>query len=616
MPANDPSSLMPSCDALSSPYQEVEGGMALDQEPFISLNWPDSEDLLQSILSAEFTTLPALEILPSQSIVCSALELESHPVSPWLNSDSSQEHLHGGNHAVRNLSHIINSMSGDVTSTAQNLGLTSVFLDGCLHMFFTQFAPNFPVVHRPTFVFRDWTSPLLLNAIALGSLFMSKKDDVAKGEALWRLAHTAVATSWSSLIQHRGPYDTCRGIQLVLTALLGQVYATLSRNITLRKTAQVFHSLGFFWARETGMFDLEFEKDSDAPVIDPSATEDAIEAEWRAWAAKEIQLRALLGHYVLDAQISEYTSAPSQRHTSHSLPVPANDFIFNAQDAPSWRAGMLDQRKDTRRFSTIFHSLFSEHVHMRHLGTSLTSFTTSVLLEGLKALSAERIASALEAIGIPSDRDISRALGRMHMFVAQSRDLSSVEKDVALLRWHTICLHMAVDLNALCRALFERYNISQHIIGGRRLRALDLSSWVSSSRARLGLLHAFSIYGILQNLPTVQTQAIHIPIAAFSAAMVYSAFILEGVSTISIPDIECWESVVLIDLDMPLDNDKADLDFEVRQYLNATLQKQENCINILYDINLFSRTLKTLEDLWGVSHDMHRVLEELSLSYT
>jgi hypothetical protein len=67
-----------------------------------------------------------------------------------------------------------------VTSTAQNLGLTSVFLDGCLHMFFTQFAPNFPVVHRPTFVFKDWTSPLLLNAIALGSLFMSKKDYVAK----------------------------------------------------------------------------------------------------------------------------------------------------------------------------------------------------------------------------------------------------------------------------------------------------------------------------------------------------------------------------------------------------------------------------------------------------
>lgn len=31
------------------------------------------------------------------------------------------------------------------------------------------------------------------------------------------------------MINHRGPYDTCNGVQLVLTALLGQVYATLSR---------------------------------------------------------------------------------------------------------------------------------------------------------------------------------------------------------------------------------------------------------------------------------------------------------------------------------------------------------------------------------------------------
>jgi hypothetical protein len=86
--------------------------MALDQEPFISLNWPDSEDLLQSILSAEFTTLPALEVLPSQSIIRNALELEPHPVSSWLTSDSKQEHLHGGNHAVQNLSQIIKSMVG------------------------------------------------------------------------------------------------------------------------------------------------------------------------------------------------------------------------------------------------------------------------------------------------------------------------------------------------------------------------------------------------------------------------------------------------------------------------------------------------------------------------
>lgn len=47
-------------------------------------------------------------------------------------------------------------------------------------MFFTEFVPAFPVVHRPTFVFKDWTHPLLLNAIALGSLFMGKRDYIFK----------------------------------------------------------------------------------------------------------------------------------------------------------------------------------------------------------------------------------------------------------------------------------------------------------------------------------------------------------------------------------------------------------------------------------------------------
>jgi hypothetical protein len=47
-------------------------------------------------------------------------------------------------------------------------------------MFFSEFVPSFPVVHQATFVFKDWTYPLLLNAIALGSLFMGKEDYVAK----------------------------------------------------------------------------------------------------------------------------------------------------------------------------------------------------------------------------------------------------------------------------------------------------------------------------------------------------------------------------------------------------------------------------------------------------
>lgn len=47
-------------------------------------------------------------------------------------------------------------------------------------MFFVRFIPTFPILHRATFVFRECTHPLLLNAIAIGSLYLGPKDSVAK----------------------------------------------------------------------------------------------------------------------------------------------------------------------------------------------------------------------------------------------------------------------------------------------------------------------------------------------------------------------------------------------------------------------------------------------------
>lgn len=47
-------------------------------------------------------------------------------------------------------------------------------------MFFTKFVPIFPVIHRPTFIFRNCSAPLLLNAIALGSLFLGTKEATVK----------------------------------------------------------------------------------------------------------------------------------------------------------------------------------------------------------------------------------------------------------------------------------------------------------------------------------------------------------------------------------------------------------------------------------------------------
>jgi hypothetical protein len=63
-----------------------------------------------------------------------------------------------------------------VTSNAALFDLTPRFLDSSLHTFFTKLLQILPVIHRPTFVYRECSAPLLLNAISLGSLFIGTQD--------------------------------------------------------------------------------------------------------------------------------------------------------------------------------------------------------------------------------------------------------------------------------------------------------------------------------------------------------------------------------------------------------------------------------------------------------
>ncbi|KIW10484.1 hypothetical protein PV08_11448 [Exophiala spinifera] len=577
--------------------REMHNGSLFDSTEAMSLNWPDSADLLTSILSADFTNLPALEALPSQTVA--PTESQSDHLSPWLTTDGNTQHR--GTHAVQNLTQMINSLSADVTSEAQTTGFTTVFLDGCLHMFFKQFLPSMPVVHAATFVFKDWTHPLLLNAIALGSLFMGKKDYVLKGEILWRLAHTAVATSWQTLIKHRGPYDTCGGIQLVLTALLGQIYAMLS---------EVFHSLGFFWARWAGMYELEDQEEGIA--FDFLDSHEVLERKWRVWAARETQLRALLGHYVLDGQISMYSGGPTcQRHTSHSLPMPTEADIFEATDAETWRDKMIARSQKRPPFAQLFSSVMSENVHVRHLGSSLALLTASVTLEGFKSFMAESPVSGTNVIGVPSRQDISRGLARFYLFAEQSLSMSLMNKRVTLLRWHTIGLDFAIDFNWFCRKLCQEYEVEQRIVGGRKKPPLDLESWLRSPKGRMGLLHAISIREIIQEIPASHAHTINGPMAVFSAAILYCGFLLGGISTISRPDRCSWDSILLLDIDTVAENIETDSDTQVRQYLTGTLSGLQRQENLLYEVNVFLTFLENLGRTWGVSTHMHRVVEQL-----
>lgn len=484
-------------------------------------------------------------------------------------------------------------------------------------MFFVRFIPTFPILHRATFVFRECTHALLLNAIAIGSLYLGPSDSVAKGEALWRLAHTAVATSWQSLITHSGPYDACKGVQLMITALLGQIYGALSRNRAIRTTSQVFRPLGFFWARHSGMYDSEPYSMANLPSPDAAAAEK--EHQWRIWSAREIQKRALLAYYVLDGLVAQMSGdGASARHVSNPLSLPSNEASFEASTADEWLAHMQSQKPDQTSFRAVFRSLFPPVGSFRALDYQFSPFALRVVLEGLQSLISECDAPDL-AVGVPGQSDVRRALAQTHETISMSIHFSAAERLEILLRWHTVCLDTMVNSIALARHVCSRFNIPQHVSGGSRTvrSGFDLVKWANTEDARRAVLHAVAIQDIVEQLPRGRAHVVHMPSSLFAAATVYVVFSLAGVATIKLPRNIVWQDALLSHSDLHLGHEdiRPSSGSETRRFVEA--QQGLPCVphsgaerNLLYELNSMQKLFRCLSSQWGIAHDMEEIVAQ------
>ena len=357
------------------------------------------------------------------------------------------------------------------------------------------------------------------------------------------------------------------------------------------------------------MYDIEPDRPFAGDEVDKSP--EVLEHQWRVWAARETKIRALLGHYILDGQISEYSGRPtSQRHTTHSLPMASTDATFQAQNAAKWQEEHRPASKQHAPFLRLFSLLFSDHMHIRHLGLSPSTFNVSVILEGLKSLTIERYPPGLQPVGVPSHLDLARAQSRLYSHISGSTTMPPAAQRPILIRWHAISADAIINLGELCRSICGQFHISQNVFG-RHEASIDLVAWKETPQAHLALLHANSIHQLLRELPLTKVQAIHVPVAIFGAGLIYCAFMLAGVTSILIPSDINWESILLIDLDTEIQCSEDDLDVPVRQFLRGPLLHTNANMHLLYDMNFFCSTLKKLEQPWGVSGSMHTILRKM-----
>jgi hypothetical protein len=532
--------------------------------------------------------------------------------------DRNQSSNVQGHQAMQQMSKLISVLSSNLTAEIQNTGITSTFLDTCMHVFFDKFIPSFPVLHKATFKVKESSHPLLLNIMALGSLFVGAKDAVPKGEALWRLAHIAVATNWKHLMATKGPRDSCEGVQLLLTAVLGQTYALMSKNESLRMTSQIFHGLGFYWARQCGMF-----KAVQAPFAIPSlddSEEEKLEC-WKLWAAQEVQNRAVLGHYVLDGHISQFSGfAACARHVTNPLLMPAPDAAFEAATANEWIYQMRKDERSRRSFREVFINLFSSKpLHNEEF--LFSNFTLRVVMEGLQSLAADvQEADGHPCVGTPTRFEILRALLRLYNGSLQSDESIHVDKMELLIRWHSIFLDLSTPSTALCRKMCVAYGIQQQLHGTSKedLTGFNLTEWAQTSDALRAILHALAIQKIVERMPLGRSHGIHLPAAIFAVSTIYSARCIGGFPSICTPKLNTfsWESVWNVDLTQAAELDTlVNPNKDIGAFLNGEYSRTPNSItkNLLYELNSLQITLNSISSRWGVSHEMDGLLQRWTL---
>lgn len=559
------------------------------------LMWPDSQDLLQ------------------------ALRRHADP-----ESDVILQGLRGTDPTGNSQLMVLSIAPASITAAMKEASITSDFLDECLHMFFAKFIPTFPILHKATFVPEDWMYPLLFNAMAIGSLYLGPKDAIEKGEALWGQAHMAVSTSWETLLTHRGLHDDCEGIQLMLTCVLSQIYATLSRNRSIRSSSRSFNSLQLIWIRQCGMLDGDPYPLETIPAL--NSPDFLKEGAWSIWVAREIQQRTLFAFYMLDSLDYDLSrERTSFRRGPSQLSLPSNEPIFEASTAHEWVSHMqcsASVASPKASFESIVRRLFHSSTETRWRDSTISAFSYQVILEGLQSLISDSKLEEDLAEDVPRRSDVRRALNEVYESIKTNTSLSAVDRHETLLRWHAKCLNTIVDPSVLCCVLCETYHITQNVwrTGHRGKSSIDLSTWLSTPAARGALLHAIAIQDIVEQLPRGRSHAIWTPRTLFAAAIIYSAFVLPGhYRTVKVPSTVIWQDV-LLEVSPPAPGTCAyslpptGVETDTAKYMrgdDSKVGKRWNSSpkNLMYELNSVQKLLGELSRQWGVAGDMEAVVD-------
>lgn len=371
------------------------------------------------------------------------------------------------------------------------------------------------------------------------------------------------------------------------------------------------------------MFDL----DTSAPFTLPDPNDrDGLVRGWKTWVSRELQNRALLGHYILDGQLSFISGQPTAVvHTTNPLMMSSNPRPFDAQTADEWFSEMKVVAVTSTSFQDVYGALFQPPAldpalgGSSHLWNVQSPIDLRVVLEGIHALIRETqdplyVPTVWRA---PSASDINSALLQIRRHLEVGWSQNSVERLGLLLRWHLCCLDAVTKLTSTSKDLAHLYQIRQRLFPVDESHTHSVIEWdVDSINAKRALLHAAAIQDIAAQLPLSQVNSMWMPIPIFAAAIVSILFCLNGMSTVTVPYTVDW-SVVLGVAD-PSDghgNYEDSGRSKTQMFFATNIHTPTSAIglarNLRYELNSLQTVIHGLSVQWGVCAELEHFLEIL-----
>lgn len=278
----------------------------------------------------------------------------------------------------------------------------------------------------------------------------------------------------------------------------------------LSPTAEVFHGLGFRWAKLAGITSL-------ATLLDHTDSDLSLSTEtrWRNWAGREVLRRSIFGHYILDGCLSSlFSTMLTARHTSNLFSAAYHDDWFAARSATEWsNLQNLAIPHGISSLSDIYVELLdsSNRQISPLVDHAISSLTRQTLLEGLFSLVVSWAESGGRSAGDVDMPTVVMALCKFHRAF-----LIPNASDDLLIRWHHVCL-------TACIAVYNRDQGRLGHVLHEDIQGTPLLPSISASTVgRRALLHAAAIYQRANALPiaSVTTPHFMLPGAVHAAAMI------------------------------------------------------------------------------------------------